>query len=52
VQEDLQTENLLRRAARGEASALDALLGLHRARLKVSAAGFVAWGLVSQVRSW
>ena len=32
--DDLETEKLLRRAARGDAAALDALLGLHRARLK------------------
>jgi RNA polymerase sigma-70 factor (ECF subfamily) len=34
VREDLKTEDLLRRAAGGDAAALDALLGLHRARLK------------------
>lgn len=34
MEEDLQTENLLRRAARGDASAFDALLRLHRERLK------------------
>ena len=32
--EDLETERLLCRAARGDASALDDLLALHRARLK------------------